>query len=167
MSASNSLYVLFKISIKTFDTTVYSTNLCFISFCIIQRKVKYYSFLWQQATHFLDAYINFTFLNKCCHNSWIWTFWYNWNTIMLVFEENVKSDHFPKLLHHCLHILAAALLNSVQWALQHELCIIFKRWSLRIAWVCMYVELSLKHFWYSIGKLLSHIMATYADSTLF
>ena len=31
---------------------------------------------------------------------------------MLVFKEKVKSDYFPKHLHHCLHILACRFIKK-------------------------------------------------------
>ena len=139
MCTSNSLYVLLKISVKTFwyYSEQYKTLSNLISY---HTKKSQLLLTFVTSSNIFSVMHNF-YIILYSHNSWISTFLYNWNRTMLVFKEKVKSDYFPKYLHHCLHILACLFIKkcTVQEPLQLESCIIFKRCSLWITWVCMYV----------------------------
>ena len=143
MCASSSLYALLKISINTFwyYSEPYKTLPNLI--CNHHKKSQMLLLFVTASNTFsvMHKFYTWYFLILYSHNSGISTFLYNWNRTMLVFEGKAKSDYFPKHLSHCLHILAGYFIKkcTVQQPLQLESCIIFKRYSLRITWVCMFV----------------------------
>ena len=162
MCASNSLYVLLKISIKTF--WCYSEQ-----YKTLPNLISYHTKKSQLPLIFVTASNTFSVMHKFyillySHNSWISTFVYNWNRTMLVSKEKVKSDYFPRHLHHC--SCMPALSKRVQY---NSHCNLSLALSLRdvvcglLGSACTY-----KCHWNisGTGRLLSHIMATYADCTL-